>query len=43
MALSDWSPASWRSKVALQQPLYTDEAHLQQAVEKVGPCPGGML
>lgn len=35
----DWSPRSWRNKVAAQQPVYPDLAHLEQVVGKLANLP----
>lgn len=36
---SEWSPSSWRQKKAKQQPVYTDEAKHQKALEKLETLP----
>lgn len=35
----DWSPASWRSRVALQQPVYPDDTALQSALGELSRLP----
>lgn len=35
----DWSPASWKTKPALQQPTYRDMAALERAVTELGQLP----
>jgi 3-deoxy-7-phosphoheptulonate synthase len=36
---ADWSPESWRSRVALQQPEYPDKARVQDACEEIKSYP----
>ncbi|HKL88581.1 MAG TPA: 3-deoxy-7-phosphoheptulonate synthase, partial [Salinibacter sp.] len=38
-ATTDWSPSSWRTKEALQQPTYPDEAELAEALDYVAGLP----
>jgi len=37
--MHDWIPSSWRSRPALQQPRYRDQAHLANAVESLSRLP----
>ncbi len=37
--MSTWSPTSWRNKSILQQPTYTDAAHLQNVLERLKKYP----
>ena len=39
VATKDWSPSSWQEKEALQQPTYTDEAALDEALDHVSSLP----
>ena len=39
VATKDWSPSSWQEKEALQQPTYTDEAELEDALDHVSSLP----
>ena len=39
VATKDWSPSSWQEKEALQQPTYTDEAELDEALDHVSSLP----
>jgi len=39
VATKDWSPSSWQEKEALQQPTYTDEAELEEALDHVSSLP----
>jgi len=39
VATNDWSPSSWQEKEALQQPTYTDEAALEDALDHVSSLP----
>ncbi|MBH98157.1 MAG: 3-deoxy-7-phosphoheptulonate synthase class II [Rhodospirillaceae bacterium] len=36
---NQWQPDSWRTCQATQQPLYTNEAHLQSAIEQLSSLP----
>lgn len=36
---ADWAPASWREKIALQQPEYPNEAALQEMLERLSTLP----
>jgi len=37
-ASGEWSPESWKSKVASQMPVYEDEAELDDAVDRLKRC-----
>jgi 3-deoxy-7-phosphoheptulonate synthase len=37
--VDDWSPSSWRTKTAEQQPTYPDEAALQDALDRIDRLP----
>ncbi len=37
--MSDWSPSSWQTKKAAQQPVYPDPATLQSALDHLGRLP----
>jgi 3-deoxy-7-phosphoheptulonate synthase len=37
--MSEWSPTSWQSRPALQQPSYSDAASLARVVEEMGRLP----
>ncbi len=39
VATKDWTPRSWRSKEALQQPTYSDDAELEDALDYVSSLP----
>ncbi|PSQ97113.1 MAG: 3-deoxy-7-phosphoheptulonate synthase class II [Bacteroidetes bacterium SW_9_63_38] len=39
VATKDWSPSSWQEKEALQQPTYTDEVELEEALDHVSSLP----
>ena len=39
MANKDWSPNSWRKKIVTQQPVYPDEAALQDALQRLAKLP----
>ena len=39
VATQEWSPSSWQEKEALQQPTYTNEAELEQALDHVSRLP----
>ncbi len=36
---SEWSPSSWQSKVAEQQPIYPDQAKVQDVLRRLGSLP----
>ena len=36
---TDWTLSSWRAKEALQQPTYSDEAALDEALDHVSSLP----
>jgi 3-deoxy-7-phosphoheptulonate synthase len=37
--MSTWTPGSWKNKLALQQPLYPDEARLAEVVSELAALP----
>ncbi len=37
--MTQWTPSSWQSKKALQQPIYTDPAAVDRAVEQLSKLP----
>jgi 3-deoxy-7-phosphoheptulonate synthase len=37
--LKDWHPASWQSRIATQQPIYRDQAKLDDAIAQLGRLP----
>lgn len=37
--MNDWTPGSWRSKQATQQPIYPDEVELARVVEEIARLP----
>ncbi len=37
--MSEWSPSSWREKTAVQQPVYDDQAELQDVLTRVALLP----
>jgi 3-deoxy-7-phosphoheptulonate synthase len=39
MAVKDWTPNSWRKKIAPQQPVYPDAAALQDALQRLAKLP----
>ena len=38
-SLKDWSPESWKSRVAQQQPVYPDQALLAEAIDRLAKLP----